>query len=418
MIRVLAATWLLGLLASICPADLLVLTDGRTFTGKVAEDGETVSIRVPYGTLRFSRSEVARIERQKTPAENLDSTLAQIKKNNIAALLEAAEYAGKNGLKNRAAEIYQQVLQLAPDNSQARSALGFARIDEKWVPLAKGLEIARSKLTADKSALLLKDVIPALELGAHTDEQKAAVAEIKGTALLREGEFADAREVFTTGAKIASGARAYRLAAFAGILAENDDGMYVLSEPFPASSTLLADDDRKTVPAGPASLKREKVLAAALRDAAKKHVDAGAEHMAAARRTEKTDPEAAKPRYRKADEQFDIADALVPDISRTYRVEIARRQIKSLRNDIDLDAQAFDELKKKLGEKSMTAKAYRTVVLKLVHRLNNIRDGLKEIVAVATPYERDLVLEIKWAQADMKKTDQLRIVLMEELKDD
>jgi tetratricopeptide (TPR) repeat protein len=418
MIRVLAATWLLGLLASICPADLLELTDGRTFTGKVTEDGDTVSIRVPYGTLRFSRSEVARIERQKTPAENLDRTLAQIKKNNIAALLEAAEFAANNGLQKRAAEIYQQVLQLAPDNSQARSALGFARLDEKWVPLAKGLEIARSKLTAGKAALLLKDVVPALELGAHTDGHKAAVAEIKGTALLREGEFADACEVFTAGAKIATGARAHRLSAIAEILEENDDGMYVLSQSFPASSSLLSDDDRQTVPAGPASLKRERVLAAALWEVAKKHVDTGAEHMSAARRTEKTDPEAAKPKYKKAIEQFDVADALVPDISRTYRVEIARRRIKSLRNDIDIDAQAFDDLKKKLGEKSMTAKAYRTTVLKLVHRLNNIRDGLKEIVAVATPYERDLVLEIKWAQADTKKTDQLRSVLMEELKDD
>jgi DNA repair ATPase RecN len=180
----------------------------------------------------------------------------------------------------------------------------------------------------------------------------------------------------------------------------------------------VASNDEPHLPTGPASLKHPLTLRAALRDAARKHVDAGEAKMALARKAEQTDPETAEQIYDKATEQFDLADALVANISRTYRVEIARRQVKSIRNDIDVDAKQFDAMRKKLGTKTMSAKQYRTLVLKLIHRLNNIRDGLEEIIEIAKTYERDLVLELKWAQADLKKTELLRKVLMEELKDD
>jgi tetratricopeptide (TPR) repeat protein len=414
----LSATLLLGLIATVCPADLLVLNDGRTFNGRVSEDGDEVTIVLPYGTLRFQRREVARINRQKTPSEELTARLAEIRQDNIESLYRAATWAREEGLTDQADEICRQVIKLSPDHARARADLGQLKIEDQWQPLSKGIELARSKLAAGKHSQVDANMLADLKSAARTDAEVLTVGEIKGLVLLRSGEFEDARKTFASLAEDAEGPVAHRLKTIASILEGNDDGMYVLSKPFPASRALVASDDKPYLPAGPASLKLPLTLKAALRDAARKHVDAGEKKMAAARKAEQTDPETAEQIYREAIEQFDLADALVAKISRTYRVEIARRRIKSIRNDIDTDAKEFDTMRKKLGTETMTAKQYRTLVLKLIHRLNNIRDGLKEILAIAKPYERDLVLELKWAQADLKKTELLRKVLMEELKDD
>ncbi|MFP4140954.1 MAG: tetratricopeptide repeat protein [Planctomycetota bacterium] len=418
MHRVLSATLLLGLIAATCPADLLVLNDGRTFTGQVSEDGDQVSIILPYGTLRFQRSEIARIDRKKTPSEQLNSRLAEIRQDNISSLYRTASWARAQGLTDKADEICRQVLKLAPDHARARADLGQLKINDDWQPLSKGLELARSKLAAGKHSQVDANMLADLQAATRCEADELAVGEIKGLVELRSGEFAQARKTFSTIAEDAEGPRAHRLKTIAGILEDNDDGMYVLSKPYPASSSLVSGDDTPHLSAGPASLKLPLTLQAALRDAAKKHIDAGEKQMAEARKAEQTDPETAQGIYKKAVRQFDLADALVPKISRTYRVEIARRRIKSIRNDIDMDAKQFDAMRKKLGTKTLTARQYRTLVLKLVHRLNNVRDGLSDILGIAKPYERDLVLELKWAQADLKKTQLLRKVLMEELKDE
>jgi hypothetical protein len=409
---------LLGLIATVCPADLLVLNDGRTFNGQVSEDGDQITIVLPYGTLRFQRSEVARIDRQKTPSEELTSRLAEIREDNITSLYEAAEWARSEGLTKQADGICRQVIKLSPDHVKARADLGQLSIEGEWQPLTKGLELARSKLAAGKHSQVDANMLADLTAAVRTEDEALAVGEIKGLVLLRSGEFAQAEKTFAALAEGATGPRAHRLETIASILEDNDDGMYILSKPFPASRTLVASNDEPHLPTGPASLKHPLTLRAALRDAARKHVDAGEAKMALARKAEQTDPETAEQIYDKATEQFDLADALVANISRTYRVEIARRQVKSIRNDIDVDAKQFDAMRKKLGTKTMSAKQYRTLVLKLIHRLNNIRDGLEEIIEIAKTYERDLVLELKWAQADLKKTELLRKVLMEELKDD
>ena len=43
------------------------------------------------------------------------------------------------------------------------------------------------------------------------------------------------------------------------------------------------------------------------------------------------------------------------------------------------------------------------------------RDDLKKIMAVARPYPRELVLEIKWAELDLTKVNSMRKILVTEI---
>ena len=51
----------------------------------------------------------------------------------------------------------------------------------------------------------------------------------------------------------------------------------------------------------------------------------------------------------------------------------------------------------------------------MIALLDSIHDGLKEINDVAKPFPRDLVLDAKWADLDLKKIKEMRDVLTGEL---
>ncbi len=421
MARAAVIVILLGMLASLAVADTLVLTDGRTFTGTVSEDDDEIVIELAYATLRFPRSQISRIVKKPTPAQELESKLAEIRRENVQALYNAGVWAQENDLDGKAVSIFEKVITLSPDHKDAHKQLGHVQVDKEWLTTDKAMELARSKLQAGEYPELIETYLPALEEVVTTSEQATAVAWIEGLALMRTGEFSEAAEVFEALGQVQENTRItpekIRYRAIAEVLDDNDDGMVLLEEDYPPSSALL-DDTEPIFKAGPISLKHPKALDAILRQKAKEDIDAGRKLLAEARKDDATDPDAARSKITRALAAFDRADALVEDISRTYRVEVARREISSIREGIEADADRFDKLIDKLGTRNMSPKAYRTMVLQLVHRVNNITDALEQILDLASNYERELVLEIQWAKADIKKMDSLRKVLKDELSDE
>jgi hypothetical protein len=223
-------------------------------------------------------------------------------------------------------------------------------------------------------------------------------------------------DTFTDLAAKTSGALSVRYAAIVDVLSANHDGMYVLMEPYPPESALLGGT-AKSLPAGPASLAAPLVLEAALRDKAKQEIKSGREVMDAATKMEPTDPDGAMAKYLQAGKAFDRADAMVADIARSYRIEIARRRITAIRKDADADAKKFDAALATLGKKDMTAQAYRSMVQRLMHNIDSVRESLKGVIDIAKPYPRELVLEVEWAQQDLKKIEAMRVILASELDD-
>jgi hypothetical protein len=400
-------------LSAIAMADELVLQDGRTFTGTVTVKNDVVLVQMPYGTLSFSRDQVQRIDLKDTPLEQYNKRLAKLDAKDAEGLYSLAVWAKGHALSPQADELLAKVLQINPDHAGARKACGFAKIDERWVDFKSGMELGLGKLEAGKYDSIIHDVVPALEPIASKDDWPA-VRELLGDAQLRSKDFSAATTTFGELAAKTSGALAGRYNAIVDILSANHDGMYVLMDPYPPESALLGTAT-KTLPAGPASLAAPLVLEAALRDRAKQEIKTGREIMDAATKMEPTDPDGAMVKYLQAGKAFDRADAMVADIARSYRIEIARRRITAIRKDADADAKKFDAALATLGKKDMTAQAYRSMVQRLMHNIDSVRESLKGVIDIAKPYPRELVLEVEWAQQDLKKIEAMRVILASEL---
>jgi hypothetical protein len=415
MARIAVSGCLVALLASVAAGDKLILLDGRTFIGTVALEGDTVLITVPYGTLRFPKAEVERIELKDTPEQEYSKKLAETPLDDPNAVYQLAQWAAASGLERQSAELYALILKLDADHAPTRRALGYIRINKQWLSFDQGLQQARGKLEAGSYASLLEDVLPALKAAANTKQRHEEVAELLGLTQLRSRQFAEAVETFAALGKNGDKPIHVRCAAIAEILEKEPDGMYVLREAYPPATGLLGNRAASaSVQPGPASLANPLVLEAALRDVAKKHIAAGRELLEQAQKLERTDPDPAAVKYAQADEAFLRADILA-GIGRPYRIDIARRKIAAIRKDADTDAGKFDETMGKLGLKDLSPPAYRNLILRLIHHLDNTRDDLKKILAIAEPFPHDLVLEIKWAELDLTIVERKRKILAAEL---
>jgi len=407
-------------LAASAPGDRLELLDARTFEGQVTVDGDTVTIKMTYGTLRFAQRDVARIIYMDTPEETLAKKMLAVSPTDANALFTVAKWAIDNGLDRQAKGVLTKVIALDADHAEARRYLLQARIDGKWQSYADALELVRGKLQAQRHQDVLSKVLPALKDLPLSAAQRTVVAELRARAQLQAGRFTDARATFSSLAERAGGDAAVKYGAIAGILTEYADGMYLVGGVYPPQAGLVRPKGQ-VLERGPASLRREIVLDAALHDVARTTaLDAGKKLLAEARKLEPTDPDTARTKYALATRCFQRADAIVmgtrtPGIAKTYHVEVARCRIRAIRAIVEADAGKYEKIVATLGAAEMSDKEYRTIVLRMMHHLGNAQDGLREVLTLAKPYPRELILEIKWAEVDLKKIDSTRKALAGEL---
>jgi tetratricopeptide (TPR) repeat protein len=405
-------TAILLLTASPLLADVLTLTDGRSFTGTVITRDDTVLIEMPYGTLEFPYDQVLRIEKSETLEAKFERMLGESSDDDPDSLIAVAEWARNNGLDSQASRLYEQALELVPNHPDAHRGLGHVYVNNRWRSFETALELARSKLQTDDYEPLLDGIVDDLAAAADPEES-GAVEALRAWAQLRSGRFEQAASTFESLAKRQDAEAGERHEAIAGLLRDNPDGMYVLSEPYPPGGALLGEQD--VLPAGPASLRNPDVVQAALRDRAKQAIADGQGEMNAAVAVEPVDPEAAKLRYAQAKEHLDRADSLVPGITESYRLEIARRRIASLRSDIKGDSANFDTEMEKLGTVELSAQQYREKLIRMIHSLDNVRRRLNTILEIARPYPRQLVMEIEWGELDLQRVSEMRRALADEL---
>lgn len=420
MVRAALSGCLIAILASTAAADKLVLTDGRVFVGTVSVESDTVQIAVAYGTLRFDKTMVERIELMDTPEQEFRKKLAETDLNDPNALFTLAQWAGQKRLSRQATDLHKLILKLEPGHAGAHKGLGHIKIGNKWQPFDAAFDQARGMLEAGSYELLLAEILPALKEVAPTRAKSMEVTELVGYAQLHSRQFMRAEATFSELAESAGKSEppaadlACRAMTIAEILHANSDGMYVLKEAYPPAAALLGSSQKQVDP-GPASLARPLVLEAALRDAAKKQIEAGRELLEEAQKLSVTEPDVGAMKYALAEKAFGRADAMIPNIARAHRVDIARRKIASLRKDADADAKDFDDQMAKLGVKDMPATTYNTMILRMIHHLDSTRDDLKRIVELAEAYPKDLVLELKWAQIDLTRIENMRKILITEL---
>ncbi|MHC4716809.1 MAG: hypothetical protein ACYS5V_07565 [Planctomycetota bacterium] len=393
---------------------IALLTSPRTFEGKVTEADGNVLIEMSYGTIRFPATKVESIQRMPTAAEVLEWQLSQIDRTDPDALTQAAEWARENDLSKQADELLVDVLAIDADHARARKLLGYLRADGKWLKVPEAMALATARLEAGRYESLLCDLLPAIAELARDDKQRLALKDLQARGRLRAGQFALAVKVFRTLAAESPPSDAAPYEAIVAILDKHPDGMYVVREAYPATAMLLSANPAPLKP-GPASLSRPRVLAAALRDHAKQQVARGRKLMKQAAALENTEPEAAKARYERAGECFDAADAVVPRIARSYRVEIARRRVEAITDGIKVEAEKFDLLKAELGKRNLSPAAFRELLTRMLRALNHIRSDLMAVLRLAEPFERELILEVTDAKGELHKINALRDILSQEM---
>ena len=411
-----AVIFLLWMVVSATSAwgDRVVLKDGRTFEGVVRQSGGQVLIEMELGTISVPVSQVKQIERKPTAAELFERRLSRIDQSDPAALIELAIWAREKGLHRQCQKLLEQVVALQPDNKKARKLLGFVEVDGKWVKFSVALQLARAKLEAGQYEVLLKKVVPSLLEVAANDSQVLQVKRIEAYGTLRAKQFIRAAECFKRLAEKTLPPESIRYGAIAEILAEHPSGMYVISETYPPTAMLLGSAGPAVDP-GPASLARPEVLKAALRSRAKQFIKKGKDLLMQGKKLESVNSDTAKVKYNLAEELFKSADAIVPNIARSWRVEIARRRIAMITSDMNAQAARFDALKAELGKRDLTPAAYVNLINRMQVILKRIHEDLQLILKLASPYERELVLDVTDAKYRLQRIEALQGVLRQEM---
>jgi hypothetical protein len=123
---------LLALVAP-CIADTVVLTSGLTIDGVVRDLGNQIEVKVPEGTFYYRKDTVKQIRKGQSLLEWYAQRKAQVRVGDVAAHLKLAGECDAKRMKLQAEEQYRNVLGQEPDNDVARKALGYERIEGKWM---------------------------------------------------------------------------------------------------------------------------------------------------------------------------------------------------------------------------------------------------------------------------------------------
>jgi len=329
-------------------------------------------------------------------------------------LIDLAIWAKEKGLRKQCKEVLEEVLELQPDNELARKLLGFVRVDGKWVNFAEALQLAQAKLEAGRYKILLEKLLPALKEAASKDSQVFQIKQIEAYTHLRAGHFVRAAGCFKELSERAKSPESIRYKTIAEILDEHPRGMYVITEPYPPTAMLFGSAGTVVKP-GPASLTRGEVLQAALRDRAKRIIGKGRELMKQGKKLESVNSDTAKSKYALAEKLFEKADAIVPNIARSWRVEITRRRIAMITNDINAQAAKFDALKAELGKRDLTPSEYANLVNRMQVSLKRICEDLQLVLKIASSYERELILDVTDAKYRLQRVKALQEILRQEV---
>jgi len=125
-------------LADDARADLVKLKDGREIEGKVLEqNADSVVVKTSFGKQTFKKAEVKSIEIKETPADVYEKRYASLKRDDVAEVMDLANFASSNKLRTEAQNLYKLAITLDPDNEEARRALGYVKTKDGWFTKAE-----------------------------------------------------------------------------------------------------------------------------------------------------------------------------------------------------------------------------------------------------------------------------------------
>ena len=125
---------LLLLVPGLLVADVVYLKGGGRFSGRILEQtAEKVVIDFGDGTIGLPMDQVEKIVRGTSPLDEFDARASKLGPQDVDGWRSLALWASTKGLSAQSRAAYKRVLALAPDDKEAREALGFVQVDGRWL---------------------------------------------------------------------------------------------------------------------------------------------------------------------------------------------------------------------------------------------------------------------------------------------
>lgn len=115
-------------------ADEVFLKGGGKFTGRITEqDEERITVDIGDGSVGFSMERVERIVKGLSPLDEYDARAGKLGPQDVDGWRKLAQWATTKGLSRQSRLAYEKVMAVAPDDPDARQALGFVQLDGRWM---------------------------------------------------------------------------------------------------------------------------------------------------------------------------------------------------------------------------------------------------------------------------------------------
>ncbi len=125
---------LLLLMPGLLVADVVYVKGGGSFSGRILEQtAEKVVIDFGDGTIGLPVDQVEKIERGTSPLDEFDARAKKLGGEDVDGWRSLGLWAATKGLSAQSRAAYKRVLALAPDDKEAREALGFVQVDGRWL---------------------------------------------------------------------------------------------------------------------------------------------------------------------------------------------------------------------------------------------------------------------------------------------
>jgi hypothetical protein len=120
-------------------ADEVFLKGAGTITGRIVEQtAEVVKVDVGGGVMGVPMSSVDHIVKGACALDEYDTRARKLAPNDVPGWKKLGAWASQQGLSAQAQAAYKKVLAIAPDDAQAREALGFVQVDGRWMTQDEG----------------------------------------------------------------------------------------------------------------------------------------------------------------------------------------------------------------------------------------------------------------------------------------
>ena len=127
------------LLPSALAADEVFLKGAGSISGRIVEQNESrVMVDIGGGVMGVPMSHVERIVKARSPLDDYDERAARLKPGDVDGWRKLGRWASDQGLSKQSEQAYRNVMSAAPDDPEAREALGYVRVNGAWMTEEEG----------------------------------------------------------------------------------------------------------------------------------------------------------------------------------------------------------------------------------------------------------------------------------------